>query len=104
MAINKELDKQIPGNYYFTVNVFPHHMLRENKSAGGVAGADRLSHGMKHSFGITIGRAAIVKEGKEVFTVFCSDENSARVAKRALEQIKPKIPCSSRIVFQKNAH
>ena len=72
MAINKELDKQIPGNYYFTVNVFPHHMLRENKSAGGVAGADRLSHGMKHSFGITIGRAAIVKEGKEVFTYIFS--------------------------------
>lgn len=101
MAINKELDKHIPGNYYFIVKVFPHHIQRENKSAGGQAGADRLSSGMKHSFGITMGRAAIVNPGKEIFVITCPDENSARAAKKALEKIKPKIPCSNRIIFEK---
>ncbi len=100
MAINKLLDKTIPGNYYFSVKVFPHHILRENKTAAG-AGADRLSSGMKHSFGITIGRAAIVAPGKELFVITCINEHSARIAKNALEKIKPKIPCRSKIFFEK---
>src|SRR3989344_4449282 len=51
--VNKALEKVAPGNFYFSVRVFPHHILRENKAAAG-AGADRLSSGMKHSFGVTI--------------------------------------------------
>ncbi len=101
MAVNKELDKKIPGNFCFIVKIFPHHILRENKAAGGVAGADRLSHGMKHSFGVTIGRAAIVNPGKDLFFVSCVDENSARIAKEALARIKSKIPCKSRVIFEK---
>lgn len=101
MAVNKYLDKSAPGNYYFIVKVFPHHILRENKAAGGTAGADRLSHGMKHSFGVTIGRAAIVMPGKDIFVVTCADENSARAAKIALEKVKSKLPCRSRILFEK---
>ncbi len=101
MSINKFLDKHASGNYYFEVKVFPHHMLRENKAAGGTAGADRLSHGMKHSFGVTIGRAAIVMPGKEVFVVTCADEASARVAKKALEKVKSKLSCRSRVFFEK---
>jgi len=98
--VNKILDKAIPGNYYFVVKVFPHHILRENKAAGGQAGADRLSHGMKHSFGITIGRAAIVNKGKEIFFISCPDEKTARIARAALSKVKAKIPCRSRIIFE----
>lgn len=101
LLINKILDKQIPGSYYFMVKVFPHHILRENKAAGGMAGADRLSHGMKHSFGVTIGRAAIVPAGKELFYVSCLDEKAARVAREALTKVKSKLPCRSRIIFEK---
>src|SRR3989344_5854923 len=64
VLINKNLDKHIPGNYYFVIKTYPHHILRENKTAAG-AGADRLSSGMTHSFGITVGRAAIVPKEKE---------------------------------------
>lgn len=100
MAINKEMDKFAPGNYHFQVKVYPHHILRENKTAAG-AGADRISSGMKHSFGITIGRAAIVQPGKEIFFISCVDEASARVARASLNKIKSKVPCRTRMVFEK---
>ena len=101
MLINKLLDKHIPGQYYFVIKVYPHHILRENKAAGGTAGADRLSHGMKHSFGVTIGRAAIITPGKEVFLVSCINERAARVAKETLGKVRTKVPFKNKIVFQK---
>ncbi len=100
MYINKVLDREALGQYFLAVKVYPHHILRENKTAAG-AGADRLSSGMKHSYGITIGRAAIVNAGKEVFFVSCENEKSARVARGALQDIKAKLPCRSRVIFEK---
>ena len=98
--VNKLLDKHLPGAYFFTIKVFPHHILRENKLAAG-AGADRLSSGMRHSFGVTVGRAAIVPVGKEILNITCTDDRAARIAKKTLEQIKSKLPCQSRIIFEK---
>lgn len=98
--VNKVLDTDALGQYFFTVKVYPHHILRENKTAAG-AGADRLSSGMKHSYGITIGRAAIVNTGKDIFFVSCENEKAARVAREALQDIKAKLPCRSRILFGK---
>ena len=100
MLLNKLLDTGIPGQYYFAVKVYPHHILRENKTAAG-AGADRLSSGMKHSYGINVGRAAIVNPGKEVFFVSTTDEKSARVARDALVKVKSKVPCRGRVIFGK---
>jgi len=99
-SINKQLEKNIPGQFYFVIKIYPHHILRENKTAAG-AGADRLSSGMKHSFGVTMGRAAIVKAGKEIFVVTCTSERAARVAKDTLVKVKPKVPFRNKIVFQK---
>ncbi len=100
MFINKDLEEVIPGAYYFAIKVFPHHILRENKTAAG-AGADRLSSGMKHSYGGTMGRAAIVNPGKEIFVVTCLDEKGARLARATLQKIKSKIPCRNKIIFEK---
>jgi large subunit ribosomal protein L10e len=101
MLVNKCMDKDAPGEYYLVVKTYPHHILRENKAAGGTAGADRLSHGMKHSFGVTIGRAAIINPGKEVFEITCTTEKAAQIAKSSLTKIKSKIPFRNRIIFQK---
>ncbi|MAE49662.1 50S ribosomal protein L16 [Candidatus Pacearchaeota archaeon] len=100
MLITKQLDLQLPGQYFFEVKVFPHHILRENKTAAG-AGADRLSSGMKHSFGITIGRAAMVNAGKEIFVVRVGSERAAAIARAAVNKVKPKVPCKGRVVFEK---
>ncbi|MAG38275.1 50S ribosomal protein L16 [Candidatus Pacearchaeota archaeon] len=98
--LNKALDKSVPGQYYLEIRVYPHQILRENKTAAG-AGADRLSSGMKHSFGSTMGRAAIVNPGKELFIITTVDERTARIARKILNLVKTKVPCRGRIVFEK---
>jgi large subunit ribosomal protein L10e len=100
MFVTKMMDEKAIGQYYLAVKVFPHHLLRENKTAAG-AGADRISSGMKHSYGIVIGRAAIVKPGQEVFMVSCATEKVAKDAREALKMIKAKIPSRTHVIFEK---
>ena len=102
MYLVKMMDRGALGQYFLSVKVHPHHMLRENKTAAG-AGADRLSSGMKHSYGIVIGRAAMVKSNQEVFFISCANEKSARIARDALQDIKAKLPCRAKISFEKVA-
>ena len=65
------------------------------------AGADRLSSGMTQSFGITMGRAAIVNSGKEIFNISCENDKVARIARDALVDVKAKLPCKCRVIFEK---
>tara|TARA_Y100000310_G_C20536644_1_gene741199 strand:- start:559 stop:1098 length:540 start_codon:yes stop_codon:yes gene_type:complete len=98
--VNKQLDQELQGRYYFAIKVYPHHLLRENKTAAG-AGADRLSSGMKHSFGIIIGRAAMVSPGQTVLLAACATEKDARFAKTVLAKVKPKIASKAKVTFEK---
>ena len=99
MLLNKMLEEQVPGQFFMEVKVYPHHLLRDNKTASG-AGAYRLSSGMSHSFGSVVGRAAIVAPGKEIFFVSCANDKAARVARESMVMIKPKIPGKNKIVFE----
>ena len=54
--------------YSLKIHTYPHHVLRENKQATG-AGADRVSMGMRQSFGKNVGTAARVKRGQVIATV-----------------------------------
>ncbi len=101
MLLTKQMDEGAPGQYFLLVKVHPHHLLRENKSAAAVAGADRISTGMTQSFGVVIGRAAMVKPGQQLFFVSCATEKGAQVAKAAMQMIKSKVPCKTRVVFDK---
>ena len=100
VQLNKHLDKHVPKGYYMEVRVYPHHILRNNKTAAG-AGADRLSSGMKHSFGVVEGRAAFVNPGQEIFFVACESEHAARFAREGMRMIKAKMPCRTKILFTK---
>lgn len=99
MALTKALDTALLGQYYLAVKVFPHHFLRENKTAAG-AGADRMSTGMTQSFGIIIGRAAQVSAGQQVFFVSTVDLKGAQTARVFLESVKAKMPFKSRVVIE----
>ena len=103
MHLHKIMEDKAQGLYFAAVKVVPHHFLRENKSAGGMAGADRISTGMTQSFGQVIGRAAIVSPKSPLFIVSCEDEKTARIARDALETIRSKIPVKTRVVFEKRA-
>ena len=93
IIIQKKLEKDVGlANYYFKVNVFPHHVLRENVTATG-AGADRVSEGMRRSFGSPIGRAARMKEGQSLLTVkFTATDARTKTIKSALKVAANKLP------------
>jgi large subunit ribosomal protein L10e len=100
LSANRLLLKHIgQENYKMVLRKFPHHVIRENKQATG-AGADRVSDGMRQSFGKPVGTAARVQNGERVFTAYCSVEDAAVVKdafRRAYNKISP--PC--RIVVEK---
>jgi large subunit ribosomal protein L10e len=77
-------------NYKLVVRVYPHHILRENKQATG-AGADRVSQGMRKSFGKNVGTAARVKPGQEVMSIYVN-KPMEKHAKVALKKASQKLP------------
>lgn len=98
-ACNRILERQIgKGMYKLEIKVYPHHIIRENPLASG-AGADRMSTGMKKSFGKTVGRAAIVRKNQEVLRVGIPEGKEAD-AKQALRLAKNKFPvgCTIRVL------
>ena len=98
IVVNRVLESKLGSSYYFKINIYPHHGLRENKMLGG-AHADRLQTGMAHSFGKVIGSAAQVKAGKEIFTAWILKEGM-EVAKAALKSATPRLPGSYIIVIE----
>jgi len=94
LSANRHMIKELgEGNYKMSLRKFPHHVIRENKQATG-AGADRVSDGMRQSFGVPVGTAARVMKGDQLFTVWC-DADQAPVVKDALRRAYNKIspPC-----------
>ncbi|MBS3084662.1 50S ribosomal protein L16 [Candidatus Pacearchaeota archaeon] len=97
--INKKLDSELNGQYLFKVVPFPHHIQRENKMLTG-AGADRMQTGMQLSFGKSIGKAAILKSGKELFIFRLPNEKAVQIARILIKQIDPKLPGGIRTDYE----
>ena len=96
-SANHLLEAKLGRNgFRLTFRVFPHHILRENPLASG-AGADRMSTGMKMSFGKPIGLAAQVKKGKVILEASTEPQN-VDVVKLALKRAASKYPCKCKIV------
>ena len=84
-------------NFHFKIRVYPHHVLRENKQATG-AGADRVSEGMRLSFGKPVGTAARVESKQKIFTVYTTPQYTEKV-KDALRHGGHKLPSPSYIII-----
>ena len=75
VAINKYLGKHIgKDNYHIRMRAHPFHVLRANKMLS-CAGADRLSSGMRHSYGKPIGVSARVSIGQILLSVRAKDQH-----------------------------
>lgn len=95
----KALEKNIgKSGWKFKLNIYPHHILRENPLASG-AGADRMSTGMQKSFGKNISCAARVFKGQRMFTLWTTKTHTD-IAKLALARAGKKLPCSTMIVMK----
>ncbi|MFT4249823.1 MAG: 50S ribosomal protein L16 [Candidatus Woesearchaeota archaeon] len=91
MAANRRMETRLGrSNFYMRIHTFPHHVLRENALASG-AGADRLSTGMKKSFGKPVGVAAQIPKGKIIFEIGVEEKN-VQLAKDALRLVRNKLP------------
>ena len=87
------------GDYKMILRKFPHQVIRENKQATG-ASADRVSDGMRQSFGKIVGTAARVQAGDRLFTAWCNPEDADLVKdafRRSYNKISP--PC--RVVVER---
>ena len=90
-SANKLLETHVgSSNYLFRINVFPHHVMRENPLASG-AGADRLSTGMAAPFGKPIGHAAQIRKNQRIMSVFVNQTNM-KTAKLAMKRALNKLP------------
>ncbi|MDP3917065.1 MAG: 50S ribosomal protein L16 [Nanoarchaeota archaeon] len=88
--INRNLLRTCGSEYYLKLNVYPHHVIRENKMLTG-AGADRMQTGMQRSFGSPTSIAAQLKRDQAVFTVKV-DKANINNAKHALKKAAPRMP------------
>ena len=84
--------------YALRMHTYPHQILRENKQATG-AGADRVSQGMRLSFGKNVGTAARVQRGQTIISIKTEAEGYL-AAKNALRKASCKFPtpCTTKVV------
>jgi len=98
LSANRHLIKELgEGNYKMILRKFPHQVIRENKQATG-AGADRVSDGMRQSFGKIVGTAARIQAGEALFTAWCEPEQADDIKeafRRAYNKITP--PCRIKV-------
>ncbi len=100
VAANRLLEiKAGKDNYHLKIRIYPHQIMRENPIAMG-AGADRISDGMRLSFGRPIGAAARVSAGQKIMTLRVAKDFGA-LAKEALGQVTLKLPLPCRLVVEK---
>jgi len=86
-------------NYHLKLKVYPHQILRENPMALG-AGADRISDGMRKSFGRPVGLAARVSPGQEILTIRVPEE-FYKAGREALRRARMKLPLPAEISLKK---
>lgn len=84
--------------FYFRITIVPHQAIRENPLAAG-AGADRLSTGMKHSFGKIIGTAARVEIGKTICELYVQKKDEA-FGREVLKMFSKKQPVRTTVVTE----
>ncbi len=100
ITINRFLEKELGKNNFFTINVFPHQIIREHKVLAG-AQADRMQEGMKHSFGKPVSVAARIKANTPIITLNLGKQ-AVPGAKAILKIVKPKFPCECAIKVEEN--
>ncbi|KAJ1426567.1 RL10, ribosomal protein 10 60S large ribosomal subunit [Ochromonadaceae sp. CCMP2298] len=91
ISCNKYLTKTTgKEGYHIKIRCHPFHVIRQNKMLS-CAGADRLSSGMRHSYGKPMDMAARISIGQIIISVRSKDNNTPHVIE-ALRRAKFKFP------------
>jgi large subunit ribosomal protein L10e len=86
-------------NFYLACKVYPHQVIRENKTFSGGSKGERVQSGMAHSFGTTMFRSAVVKIGEPVFIVAYNDKKKTEAIRTLMKSASAKLPCKTKIVY-----
>lgn len=97
-SAGRHLEKHVQGNYKFWVRKYPHIVVRENRMLSG-AGADRLSKGMRKSFGKPSDLAARMRSGDTIFEVH-TYKKFADAVSEAFRKAGQKMSGNYKVVFQ----
>jgi ribosomal protein L16/L10AE len=84
-------------NYFFRCNVYPHNILRNNRIFSGGSKGERVQTGMKKSFGSPEGRAATIKKGKPIFTLYFNGEEYLPRVRKFFKKVTPKLACKAKV-------
>nr|MDO8086366.1 50S ribosomal protein L16 [Candidatus Sigynarchaeum springense] len=99
-SVNRALREDIgKGGFLFKVRPHPYRVYRENKLMG-FAGADRISSGMRESFGKPIGRCALLRAGQIVLEASSFIKYEPKI-RAALKSASYKFPKACRLVLLK---
>lgn len=97
VACNKYLIKTTgKEGYHIRTRAHPYHVIRQNKMLS-CAGADRLSSGMRGSYGKPMEMAARISIGDAIISVRAKDVNAPHVIE-ALRRAKFKFPGRQKIM------
>ncbi len=92
LAANKTLEKTTgETGYYSRLRIYPHNLLRENKQIA-TAGADRISEGMRRSWGKATSLGARVRQGQCIMELYVNGNDHLVAAKKALKGSCVKLP------------
>ncbi len=100
-SIHKDMTKLLTQkNYFFRCNVYPHNILRNNRIFSGGSKGERVQTGMKKSFGSPEGRAATIKKGNPIFTLYFNGEEHLPKVRKFFKKVTPKLACKAKVVVE----
>jgi large subunit ribosomal protein L10e len=100
-SLHKDMTKLLTQkNYFLRCNCYPHNILRNNRVYSGASKGERVQTGMKKSFGSSEGRAAIVKGGRPIFSLYFNGENHLPEVRKFFKKITPKLPCKTKVIVE----
>jgi len=99
-SLHKDLAKILPKSYFLRCNVYPHNILRNNRIFSGGSKGERVQTGMKHSFGSSEGRAAVIKGGKSIFTIYFNGEEHLPNLRKFIKKVTPKLACKTKVKIE----
>ena len=101
-TIHKDMTKLLTQKAYFLrCHCYPHNILRNNRVYSGASKGERVQTGMTKSFGSPEGRAATIKKGRPVFTIYFHDKNDIAKVRSFCKKAIPKLPCKTKLVVER---
>ncbi|MEK6914226.1 MAG: 50S ribosomal protein L16 [Nanoarchaeota archaeon] len=100
-GLNKDMTNLFQNDFFMRVNVYPHNILRNNRVFSGASKGERVQTGMSKGFGSSEGRAAVVKNGQSIFSLYFNSEDNIHKVRGFIKKVTPKLACRTIVKFEK---